>query len=103
MAGFIELERARVQWLLSTRMTDLPFAPEPGVKTTFRSITVDGREIEFSEGFNDLHTRVYQEMLEGRGFRIADARPSIELTHRLRHADVSKADAASRHPLLAKT
>jgi len=82
MAGFIELERARVQWLLSTRMTDLPFAPEPGVKTTFRSITVDGREIEFSEGFNDLHTRVYQEMLEGRGFRIADARPSIELTQR---------------------
>lgn len=103
MAGFIELEGARVQWLLSTRMTDLPFAPEPGVKTTFRSITVDGREIEFSEGFNDLHTRVYQEMLEGRGFRIADARPSIELTHRLRHADVSPADAASRHPLLAKT
>ena len=103
MAGFIELERARVQWLLSTRMTDLPFAPEPGVKTTFRSITVDGCEIEFSEGFNDLHTRVYQEMLEGRGFRIADARPSIELTHRLRHADVSTADAASRHPLLAKT
>lgn len=103
MAGFIELERARVQWLLSTRMTDLPFVPEPGVKTTFRSITVDGGEIEFSDGFNDLHTRVYQEMLEGRGFRIADARPSIELTHRLRHADVSTADAASRHPLLAKT
>ena len=103
MAGFIELEGARVQWLLSTRMADLPFAPEPGVKTTFRSITVDGREIEFSDGFNDLHTRVYQEMLEGRGFRIADARPSIELTHRLRHADVSTADAASRHPLLAKS
>jgi UDP-N-acetyl-2-amino-2-deoxyglucuronate dehydrogenase len=102
MAGFIELERARVQWLLSTRMTDLPFAPEPGVKTTFRSITVDGQEIEFSEGFNDLHTRVYQEMLAGRGFRIADARPSIELTHQLRHADVSAADAAPRHPLLAK-
>jgi UDP-N-acetyl-2-amino-2-deoxyglucuronate dehydrogenase len=102
MAGFIELERARVQWLLSTRMTDLPFAPEPGVKTTFRSITVDGQEIEFSEGFNDLHTRVYQEMLAGRGFRIADARPSIELTHQLRHADVSPADAAPRHPLLAK-
>ena len=103
MAGFIELEGARVQWLLSTRMADLPFAPEPGVKTTFRSITVDGSEIEFSDGFDDPHTRVYQEMLEGRGFRIADARPSIELTHRLRHADVSMADAASRHPLLAKS
>jgi UDP-N-acetyl-2-amino-2-deoxyglucuronate dehydrogenase len=102
MAGFIELERARVQWLLSTRMTDLPFAPEPGVKTTFRSITVDGQEIEFSEGFNDLHTRVYQETLAGRGFRIADARPSVELTHQLRRAAVSTADAAPRHPLLAK-
>jgi UDP-N-acetyl-2-amino-2-deoxyglucuronate dehydrogenase len=102
MAGFIELARARVQWLLSTRIADLPFPPEPGVKTTFRSITVDGQEIEFSEGFNDLHTRVYQQVLEGRGFRIADARPSIELTHRLRRADVSNADAATRHPLLTK-
>jgi len=102
MAGFIELERARVQWLLSTRTADLPFAPEPGVKTTFRSITVDGQEIEFSEGFNDLHTRVYEQVLAGNGFRIADARPSITLTHQLRHAEVSPADAAPRHPLLAK-
>ena len=84
MAGFLELERARVRWLLSTNVGDLPFAPEPGVKTTFRSITVDGEEIEFSEGFADLHTRVYEEMLAGRGFRIADARPSVELTHRIR-------------------
>ena len=102
MAGFIELERARVQWLLSTRISDLPFAPVPGVKTTSRSITVDGQEIEFSDGFNDLHTRVYQQVLEGRGFRIADARPSIELTHQLRRAEVSPAGAAPRHPLLAK-
>ena len=102
MAGFIELERARVQWLLSTRTADLPFRPEPGVKTTFRSITVDGAEIEFSEGFNDLHTRVYEQALAGRGFRIADARPSIELTHRLRRADVSSSDASVRHPFLTK-
>jgi UDP-N-acetyl-2-amino-2-deoxyglucuronate dehydrogenase len=102
MAGFIELERARVQWLLSTRIDDLPFAPVPGVKTTFRSITVDGQEIEFSEGFNDLHTRVYEQVLEGRGFRIADARPSIELTHQLRRLDTTPADAAARHPLLVK-
>jgi len=102
MAGFLELERARVQWLLSTRRDDLPFAPQPGVKTTFRSITVDGAELEFSEGFNDLHTRAYERVLEGRGFRIPDARPSIELTHRLRHAEVTPADAAVRHPFLAK-
>jgi UDP-N-acetyl-2-amino-2-deoxyglucuronate dehydrogenase len=102
MAGFIELERARVQWLLSTRLADLPFKPEPGVRTTFRSITVDGEELEFSEGFDDLHTRVYEQVLAGRGFRIADARPSIDLTHRLRHAEVSPAEASLRHPLLMK-
>jgi UDP-N-acetyl-2-amino-2-deoxyglucuronate dehydrogenase len=101
MAGFIELERARVSWLLSTRTADLPFAPEPGVKTTFRSITVDGEEIEFSEGFGDLHTRVYEEMLAGRGFRIADARPSVTLTHRIRNTAVSAADQVLRHPMLA--
>jgi UDP-N-acetyl-2-amino-2-deoxyglucuronate dehydrogenase len=100
MAGFIELERARVQWLLSTRTADLPFKPQPGVKTTFRSITVDGQELEFSDGFTDLHTRLYETTLAGRGFRIADARPSIELTHRIRLAEVSPAEAALRHPLL---
>jgi UDP-N-acetyl-2-amino-2-deoxyglucuronate dehydrogenase len=100
MAGFIELERARVQWLLSTRTADLPFKPQPGVKTTFRSITVDGQELEFSDGFTDLHTRLYETTLAGRGFRIADARPSIELTHRIRRAEVSPAEAALRHPLL---
>ena len=58
-----------------------PIAPicrsrrSPASKTTFRSITVDGEEVEFSEGFADLHTRVYEEMLAGRGFGIADARP----------------------------
>jgi UDP-N-acetyl-2-amino-2-deoxyglucuronate dehydrogenase len=101
MAGFIELERARVSWLLSTRTGDLPFAPQPGVKTTFRSITVDGEEVEFSEGFGDLHTRVYEEMLAGRGFRIADARPSVNLTHRIRHTAVTAPDRALSHPLLA--
>jgi UDP-N-acetyl-2-amino-2-deoxyglucuronate dehydrogenase len=59
------------------------------VKTTFRSITVDGREIEFSEGFTDLHTRVYQEVLAGRGFGIDDSRPSIELTHHIRQTPLT--------------
>ena len=86
IAGYLELERARVRWFLSAEAADLPFAPEPGVKTTFRSITVDGREIEFSEGFTDLHTRVYQDVLNGRGFGIDQSRPSIELTHRIRQS-----------------
>ena len=87
--GWIALERAEVSWFLSAESTDLPFEPQPGVKTTFRSITVDGREVEFSEGFADLHTRVYQEVLAGRGFGIADSRPSIELTHRIRQTPVT--------------
>jgi UDP-N-acetyl-2-amino-2-deoxyglucuronate dehydrogenase len=99
-AGFLELERADVQWFLSTDSADLPFTPEPGVKTTFRSITVDGRELEFSDAFADLHTRVYEETLAGRGFGIADARPSIELTSKIRQAALTA--GAPRHPLAAR-
>ena len=87
-AGVLELAQADVRWFLSTDSADLPFAPEPGGKTTFRSITVDGQEIEFSEGFTDLHTRVYEEVLAGRGFGISDARPSVELTAHIRDAVV---------------
>ncbi|HXD72129.1 MAG TPA: Gfo/Idh/MocA family oxidoreductase [Vicinamibacterales bacterium] len=88
MAGYLQLERARVRWFLSSDISDLPFAPQPGVKTTFRSITVDGSEVEFSDGFTDLHTRVYEEAIAGRGFGIDDSRPSIELSHRIRQAPV---------------
>jgi len=103
MAGFIGLKRARVHWFLSTEMSDLPFDPQPGVKTTFRSITVDGQELELSDGFADLHTRVYEEVIAGRGFGIDEARASIELTHKIRHTPVTPtADGAPRHPLLAR-
>jgi len=95
--GLLELERADVQWFLSTDTADLPFAPQPGTKTTFRSITVDGEEVEFSEGFTDLHTRVYEETLAGRGFGIAEARPSVELTSQIRQAAVQK-PTADAHP-----
>ena len=84
-AGEIELERANVRWRLSVDAADLP-ADVAGKKTTFRSIRIDGREIEFSEGFTDLHTRVYEDILAGRGFGIADARPSIDLAFQLRRA-----------------
>ena len=96
-AGLLELQHADVQWYLSTDATDLPFEPQPGIKTTFRSITVDDQEIEFSEGFTDLHTRVYEEVLAGRGFGIADARPSVELTAKIRSAPVERA-GADAHP-----
>ena len=97
-AGFLELERARVEWLLSVDPADLPFDPRPGGPLTHRSMTVDGEAVEFSTGFTDLHTRVYEETLAGRGFGIEDARPSIELAHRIRHAPlVTGGDAV--HPM----
>jgi UDP-N-acetyl-2-amino-2-deoxyglucuronate dehydrogenase len=101
MSGFIEMEHARVRWFLSVDPNDLPYKLQPGSKTTYRSITVDGQEIEFSEGFADLHTRVYEETLAGRGFGIADARPSIDLTYAIRAAEISPLDALA-HPLLKK-
>ena len=88
-AGTLTLANADVAWYLSAESVDLPFAPEPGKKTTFRAITVDGEGLEFSDGFTDLHTRVYQEVLAGRGFGIGDARPSIELSHRIRREPVT--------------
>jgi UDP-N-acetyl-2-amino-2-deoxyglucuronate dehydrogenase len=95
-AGSMVLQNADVDWYLSAEAADLPFEPQPGSKTTFRAITVDGAPLEFSDGFTDLHTRVYQEILQGRGFGITDARPSIELSHRIREAQVTGAAAADQ-------
>jgi UDP-N-acetyl-2-amino-2-deoxyglucuronate dehydrogenase len=93
-AGTLALANADVQWYLSAEAADLPFTPVPGSKTTFRSIVVDGEQLEFSEGFTDLHTRVYEEILAGRGFGITEARPSIELSHRIRHAAITNPASA---------
>ncbi len=101
MSGSLDLQRANVRWYLSINQEDLPLKVTPGGRTTFRSITIDGQEIEFTEGFTDLHTRVYQETLAGRGFGIEDARPSIELVHRIRTAPISIPDD-DIHPFLAQ-
>ncbi len=99
ISGFIQLEKARVRWFLSVNYEDLPVTAKQANKTTFRSITVDGQEVEFSEGFADLHTLVYKNILAGNGFGIEDARPSIELTYRIRKAEISPMDALA-HPFL---
>lgn len=78
--GALELAGANVRWFLSIDRADLP----DGIRGTYRSMVVDGQEIEFTEGFADLHSRVYSETIAGRGFTIADARPSIELAYRIR-------------------
>ncbi len=99
ISGFIELEKAHVRWFLSVDHDDLPPVAKQANKTTFRSIMVDGQDIEFSDGFSDLHTCVYEKTLAGNGFGIADARPSIELTYRIRNSEISALDAMA-HPFL---
>jgi UDP-N-acetyl-2-amino-2-deoxyglucuronate dehydrogenase len=88
MAGLLELDNAYVKWFLSTDKSDLPEEILKSEISTYRSITVDGKEVQFSEGFTDLHTRVYEETLNGNGFGIEEARPSITLVHNLRSLPV---------------
>ncbi|MBN96106.1 MAG: oxidoreductase, partial [Deltaproteobacteria bacterium] len=79
MAGVLELERARVRWFLSCAREDLPQQVAAQGGHAYRSLTMDGEAIDFTSGFVDLHTRVYEDILSGGGFGIADARPSIKL------------------------
>lgn len=101
MAGSLELERANVRWFLSVDTRDLPFSAQPGQGSTFRSIKVDGDNVEFTEGFADLHTLVYERTLAGQGFGIADARPSIELVHAIRTVPLT-VHPNNPHPFLDK-
>jgi UDP-N-acetyl-2-amino-2-deoxyglucuronate dehydrogenase len=99
--GFIELDRADVTWYLSLEKSDLPKEAVDAGKPTFRSIMVDGEEVQFSEGFTDLHNRVYEETLAGRGFRIEDARPSLELVYNIRTTEQSS-NYDILHPRIAE-
>ncbi len=83
-AGFLTLAKANIHWFLSINEEHLPNAIKEQGKRTFRSLKMNGREIEFSDGFTDLHTTSYLEILKGKGFGLEEARPSIELAHRIR-------------------
>ena len=98
-AGYLEYEKARVPWFLSIDANDLPTEVK-GRQTTFRSISCDGEQIEFSAGFTDLHTSSYQEILAGRGYGIEDARHCIETVHHIQSAQPEKAAIAEAHPFL---
>ncbi len=98
-AGYLELQNAHIRWFLSIDKDDLPFQAEPEKRTTFRSITVDGVEIEFSGGFTDLHTLSYQEIIDGKGFGLEDARASIETAYNIRNAQVVSV-SERLHPLV---
>ena len=94
-AGYLSFDKADVRWFLSVDAKDLPESAQ-GKKTTYRSITVDGEEIEFSDGFTDLHTRSYEEILAGKGYGLDDVRPCIEVVSQFRNMPVSA--AGDRHP-----
>jgi UDP-N-acetyl-2-amino-2-deoxyglucuronate dehydrogenase len=100
-AGYLGLANARVRWFLSVNAGYLPDEAIQRGMRTFRSISVDGQEIEFSGGFTDLHTQSYQEILAGRGFPLQEARPSIEMVHAIRNAN-PRGMAGEYHPFCRK-
>ena len=84
-SGYLELERAKVSWTLSIDYTRIPKEIREKGKRTYRSLQIEGNEIEFSDGFTDLHTLSYKSILEGKGFSLNDARPSIDLAYQIRN------------------
>ncbi|MBJ92916.1 MAG: oxidoreductase [Rickettsiales bacterium] len=100
MAGALQLERARVRWFLSVDGRDLPETSREAGQFAYRSLRVDGEELEFSQGFGDLHQRVYEAILAGRGEGISEARPAISLVRSIRESELSAATIGA-HPLLS--
>lgn len=96
--GFLEYERARVRWFMSLDVNDVPTSERERGQRTYRSITIDGQEIEFSGGFTDLHTRSYEEILAGRGFGLEENREAIEAVAAIRGAELSRAGDGEAHP-----
>ncbi|MBN1756110.1 Gfo/Idh/MocA family oxidoreductase [bacterium] len=85
-AGYLELEKARIRWLLSIDYNDLPESIKHSGQRTYRCVKIEGEELEFSEGFTGLHTKSYKEIIEGRGFSIDDSRRSIEIVHHIKNS-----------------
>lgn len=97
-AGFLEFERARVRWFLSLDVSDVPAAERAAGKRTYRALLANGRSVEFSDGFTDLHTRCYEEILAGRGFGLEENRAAIEAVADIRTAPIT-ASADMMHPV----
>ena len=98
-SGYLEYENARVKWFLSSNKEFLPHEIKEKGQTTFRSITIDGKEIEFSSGFTDLHTLVYKDILSGGGYGLEEARKAIETVYTIRNSKVVN-NPIDGHPLL---
>lgn len=99
-AGYLEYQRARVRWFLSLDVNDVPETELAKGKRTHRAVVADGEDIEFSDGFTELHTRIYEEVLAGRGFGLEDNRAAIETVSRIRLANITGKNSLS-HPFLA--
>ncbi|MFL6857643.1 MAG: Gfo/Idh/MocA family oxidoreductase [Allosphingosinicella sp.] len=99
-AGYLEYDRARVRWFLSVEQEDVPEGPRAAGQRTYRSITIDGEEIEFSGGFADLHTRSYEGILAGQGFGLEDNRCAIATVAAIRNAE-PRGLSGDYHPLAA--
>ncbi len=102
MAGMLALEWADVTWFLSIDTADLPSGYLEAGKPAYRSLTMNGEELEFSSGFTELHTEVYRDVLAGRGYGLADARAAVELVHALRGAPVTPSPSL-RHRALERS
>jgi UDP-N-acetyl-2-amino-2-deoxyglucuronate dehydrogenase len=83
-AGFLEFEKARVRWFLSINYNTIPDEVKATGKRTYRSMQLEGEEIEFSDGFTELHTESYKNILSGKGFGLMEALPSIQIVHEIR-------------------
>ncbi len=99
-SGYLELEHARIRWFLSINYDHIPASVKEKGQRTYRSILVEGKEIEFSGGFTDLHTQSYLHIFGGPGFGLADARKSIEIVHDIRNAPLSLKHSDYCHPLV---
>jgi UDP-N-acetyl-2-amino-2-deoxyglucuronate dehydrogenase len=100
-AGFMELENARVRWFLSVNADDIPEQQKKDGKRTYRSIMIENEDIEFSDGFTDLHTVSYQEILAGKGFRVSEAMKSVIVAHKIRNATTTS-PKSDYHPYIQK-
>lgn len=100
-SGFLHLERARVRWFLSLDYNTIPDEIKATGQRTYRSIVIEGQEIEFSGGFTELHTESYRKILAGEGFSVEEARPSIETVFNIRNAE-PKGKTGDYHPFLDK-
>ncbi|MDI6698946.1 MAG: Gfo/Idh/MocA family oxidoreductase [Candidatus Saccharicenans sp.] len=100
-AGYLELKKARVRWFLSLRFEDLPPEVLSAGKRSYRCIEINGKPFDFTDGFQDLHTRVYEEILKGNGFRLDENRNAIDIVYQIRKTEL-KPRAGDVHPLAAK-